>query len=495
MSEIVFLEELIPIIDSLNYGTSDEVDSFIKRTELIITKIFGKESQYLKDFKQICFFPENNSNLINFLSTKTRGIREAKNLVDIMITDLRITNELNSKSNYSKDIPVEKIMKMKNNKIQLATRRNILDGFLITRILWYGELSQSSFLGRLYDLSKLPSYDSRYNTASEDIDKHTLFNFDWPDEWIFTDNRFNLLHATDKEFIDFLCLTIHPTVRKNTDEITTLIEIYSNNLKRDGFKVEKSDEIAGQLVFIITNDTTSENQNKTISIIDSTELKSALVIGCSKYENGPLINPFNDATAMDAILKKLGFNVTTMFDTNQKELKSTIDKFGEALKGCDIGLFYFAGHGIQVKGQNYLVPIDANLKSEKMVEYDCVEASRILSYMEDAKTLVNLLILDACRNNPFERSWGRGIGLRGLATMNAPKGSLIAYSTSPGTTASDGDGNNGLYTESLLNHISEKSISINTMFQKVRTEVMEKSNEQQVPWESTSLTADFYFNK
>jgi uncharacterized caspase-like protein len=135
------------------------------------------------------------------------------------------------------------------------------------------------------------------------------------------------------------------------------------------------------------------------------------------------------------------------------------------------------------------------LTSEKLVEYDCVEAGRVLAHMEDARTSVNLIVLDACRNNPFERAWGRGIGQRGLATMNAPKGSLIAYSTAPGQTASDGSGNNGLYTEALLNHINGKSTPVNTMFQKVRLEVMQKSREEQIPWESTSLTADFYFNK
>lgn len=141
-----------------------------------------------------------------------------------------------------------------------------------------------------------------------------------------------------------------------------------------------------------------------------------------------------------------------------------------------------------------MVPRDANITSEKIVEYDCVETNRVLAHMEDTHVPVKIMVLDACRNNPFERSWGRGIGQRGLATMNAPKGSLIAYSTSPGTTASDGDGKNGLYTEALLNHIDGKGTPVNTMFQKVRLEVMEKSKEEQVSWESTSLTADFFFN-
>lgn len=381
-----------------------------------------------------------------------------------------------------------------DNKIKLSTRRNILDSFLITRIPWFGNLEQTSFLGRLYDLSLLPSLDLRYTTALEDIHKHTVLNNDWSDEWIFTDERFYILHSTDKDFLNFLCLTIHPTVRQESEEITTLLEIYTNNLKRDGFGLEKSEEIAGFPTFkpFEFDIATEVTKNATTS---KPEIKKALVIGCSTYQHsGVLVNPLNDANEMEKILQQLGFEVIKKIDPTQKELKIVIDEFGDGLKGSDVGLFYFAGHGVQVQGLNYLIPIDANLTSEKLVEYDCVEAGRVLAHMEDARTSVNLIVLDACRNNPFERAWGRGIGQRGLATMNAPKGSLIAYSTAPGQTASDGSGNNGLYTEALLNHINGKSTPVNTMFQKVRLEVMQKSREEQIPWESTSLTADFYFN-
>lgn len=385
---------------------------------------------------------------------------------------------------------------MAENKIQLSTRRNILDGFLITRIPWFGQLDQPSFLGRLYDLSRLPSYDGRYKTAGEDIHKHTVLNNDWTDEWIFTDARFNLLHSSDREFLDFLCLTLHPTVRQNDDELTTLLEIYTNNLKRDGFTIHKTGEIAGKPIFSPARLSAATTTTTTTTTTVKPEVKRALVIGCSAYQHAsPLVNPLNDANGMETTLQKLGFDVLKSIDPSQKELKIIIDDFGNSLKGSDVGLFYFAGHGVQVKGLNYLIPIDANLTSERLVEYDCVEAGRILAHMEDARTSVNLIVLDACRNNPFERSWGRGIGLRGLATMNAPKGSLIAYSTAPGTTASDGSGSNGLYTEALLNHIHGKGSPVNTMFQKVRLEVMEKSKEAQIPWESTSLTADFYFNR
>jgi hypothetical protein len=400
------------------------------------------------------------------------------------------------RSTHKRQSEIEKLIPVtKPQKIKLPTRRNILDSFLVTRISWHGNLDQASFLARLYNLSSLPSNDSRYNTATEDIYKHTVANDDWPEDWIFTDDRFNLLHASDNEFLEFLCMTLHPTVRENNLELTTLLEIYTNNLKRDGFTLDTIGEVGGRPTFgpIEFNSINTTSLTKTTTLMP--EKRKALVIGCSAYKASPLVNPLNDANEMQAVLESLGFEIKKVIDPTQKELKMAIDQFGDSLKGSDVGLFYFAGHGVQVKGLNYLIPVDANVISEKMVEYDCVEAGRVLAYMEDARTSVNLMILDACRDNPFERSWGRGIGQRGLATMNAPKGSLIAYSTAPGHTASDGNGKNGLYTEALLNHISGKSSPVNTMFQKVRLEVMEKSKEEQIPWESTSLTADFYFNK
>ncbi len=309
---------------------------------------------------------------------------------------------------------------MATNRIQLTTRRNILDGFLITRISWFGQLDQPSFLGRLYDLTKLPSNDSRYKTVGEDIHKHTVLNDDWPEEWIFTDDRFNILHSSDKDFLDFLCMTVHPTVRQNNDELTTLLEIYSNNLKRDGFAIEKSGEITGRPLFSAIDLTKSTTTTTTTTV--RPETRKAIVIGCSAYQFAtPLVNPLNDANGMEAVLQSLNFEVFKYIDPSQKELKIAIDEFGENIKGSDVGLFYFAGHGVQVKGLNYLIPIDANLTSEKIVEYDCVEVGRVLAHMEDARTDVKLIVLDACRNNPFERSWGRGIGQRGLASMNAPK--------------------------------------------------------------------------
>jgi hypothetical protein len=226
-----------------------------------------------------------------------------------------------------------------------------------------------------------------------------------------------------------------------------------------------------------------------------TERKLALVIGNGNYAVSILPNPENDARAMSDVLRKLGFTVIEYENLNQTQIKKVIDDFGLRLKGNDVGLFYYAGHGIQAKGYNYLIPVDAQLKTEEQVEYDCVRADRILALMETSGTKINIIILDACRNNPFERSWTRSTTGKGLAFMSAPRGTLIAYATAPGSTASDGSGKNGLYTSALLESIQIPDITIIQMFQNVRDIVTKKSNDQQTPWESTSLTADFYFNR
>jgi hypothetical protein len=226
---------------------------------------------------------------------------------------------------------------------------------------------------------------------------------------------------------------------------------------------------------------------------NSTKKRIALLIGNGAYINSILANPENDAREFKNALIRFGFDVVEYENLNQIQMKKAIDEFGVRLKNYDVGLFYYAGHGIQSKGINYLIPVDAILGSEQQVEYDCVQADRILGAMEASGAKVNIIILDACRNNPFERSWTRAISGKGLAYMNAPGGTLIAYATAPGSTASDGSGKNGLYTSAILESIKIPNITILQMFQNVRSIVSQKSNKQQIPWESTSLTGDFYF--
>lgn len=227
----------------------------------------------------------------------------------------------------------------------------------------------------------------------------------------------------------------------------------------------------------------------------------ALVIGNSSYLHaGKLRNPINDARSMSSTLTSLGFQVLKYEDVSLSEMKEAVDKFGKLISQSDVSLFFYAGHGIQVNGKNYLIPVDAKIESKNDVEYNSLDAGRILSKMEERQEKTNIIILDACRNNPFERSWNRAVkinggGGTGLAFMNAPSGSLIAYSTAPGNTASDGEeGTNGLYTASLIKEMKTPNISIEEMFKRVRVDVEQKSHGRQVSWESTSLKGSFFFN-
>ena len=226
------------------------------------------------------------------------------------------------------------------------------------------------------------------------------------------------------------------------------------------------------------------------------EKRLALVVGNSDYPgSNKLANPINDANDMAAALKKLGFEVMLATNLNNRGMRETINNFGDKLRDYQVGLFYYAGHGVQSKGRNYLVPLDAKPESENEIEYDCLLADRILTKMEDARTRTNIVVLDACRDSPFERSWKRGGGDNGLATMDAPIGSVIAYATAPGKTAADGNGRNGLYTAALLKALQTPNQTIIQLFQQVRAEVLRQSNNKQLPWESTSLTGDFYFQR
>ena len=225
------------------------------------------------------------------------------------------------------------------------------------------------------------------------------------------------------------------------------------------------------------------------------EKRLALVIGNSNYQHGgELKNPVNDAKAIATSLQELGFEVMKFENVTQTQMKQAINGFGVKLKGYDVGVFYYAGHGIQHKGTNYMIPIEADLQAAEQIEYDCVAADRVLAYMDAASAKINVIIMDACRNNPFERSWNRSAGGGGLALMNAPTGSLIAYATAPGRVASDGEASNGLYTSALLKYLKDPGLNIEQVFKRVRTEVSDKSFGAQVPWETTSLTGgDFYF--
>jgi formylglycine-generating enzyme required for sulfatase activity len=220
----------------------------------------------------------------------------------------------------------------------------------------------------------------------------------------------------------------------------------------------------------------------------------ALVIGNGAYRNAPVLkNPPNDARDMAETLSRLGFTVEHGVDLDQRQMKSMIRQFGQKLKAGGQGVFYYAGHGVQSKGRNYLIPVDAVIESEADVEDAGMDVQLLLNYMDDAQNGLNIVILDACRNNPFARSMRSAEN--GLAQVDAPTGTLIAYATAPGKVASDGAGKNGLYTSELLKQMMVPGLSVTDMFMRVRAEVVKQTGGKQVPWEASSLIGSFSFNE
>jgi formylglycine-generating enzyme required for sulfatase activity len=218
----------------------------------------------------------------------------------------------------------------------------------------------------------------------------------------------------------------------------------------------------------------------------------ALVIGNSLYKDAPLKNPVNDAADMAKTLSKMGFKVDKLLNARRRDMKKAISQFGNKLhQENTIGLFYFAGHGVQVDGSNFLLPIGAEVESEADIEFEAINAGRILSQMSRAGNGLNMVILDACRNNPFARSFRSST--RGLARMDAPKGSLILYATSPGDVAADGSGRNGLFTEKLMHHINQPGLKIEDVFKQTAISVSQQSRQKQVPYIEGVILGDFYF--
>jgi uncharacterized caspase-like protein len=218
----------------------------------------------------------------------------------------------------------------------------------------------------------------------------------------------------------------------------------------------------------------------------------ALVIGNGVYREAPkLANPVNDARAMAAALERVGFRVTLLTDGSHRRMEEAIDTFGLALRPEDVGLFYYSGHGVQVRGENYLIPVDANPKAATVLKFEALNAARVLGMMEAAGNRLNLVILDACRNNPF-KGFTKGLD-PGLARMDAPSGSLLAYATAPGQVAEDGAGRNSPYTAALLRHLPTRGLKVEDVFKRVRTDVERATRKAQTPWEATSLKGDFYF--
>ena len=225
----------------------------------------------------------------------------------------------------------------------------------------------------------------------------------------------------------------------------------------------------------------------------SYDQKTALIIGNTNYEVGKLRNPVNDARTLGETLEQMGFDVLVKYDLDKEGLRAAVREFGNAIQARPgVAFFYYSGHGLQSDGVNYLVPVDADIQEEYEIADQCVSADQVLRMLTTYDNPFNIIILDACRNNPYESRYRSAS--RGLAQPEiVPTGSIMAYSTSPGRTASDGEGENGLYTQELVKAMNIPGLDIEDVFKQTRINVMAISDEQQIPWETSSLVGDFYF--
>jgi hypothetical protein len=223
------------------------------------------------------------------------------------------------------------------------------------------------------------------------------------------------------------------------------------------------------------------------------EKRIALIIGNSVYANNSVLkNPVNDANLMESTLKELGFEVIKKINAKKTEMDAAVREFSEKLPSYNVALFYYAGHGIQVEGKNYMIPTDAKLEKPSDCKFETIRVDYLVEEFERYPQNTNIVILDACRNNPYA-SWSRG-GAEGYKTMSFTSGTIIAYATSEGKTAADGKGDNGLYTEELVKQMMIPQ-SVSNVFMKTRVEVKKISGGQQIPLEQNQLDGDFFFKK
>ena len=225
---------------------------------------------------------------------------------------------------------------------------------------------------------------------------------------------------------------------------------------------------------------------------DALAKRVALVVGNSNYSERPLRNPVNDGNLMQAALKELGFEVSLLRNADRRTLLAGLREFEGKVRDADVALFFFAGHGMQVGGNNYLIPVGGAIQNETDVPDESVDAGSVLRRLEDARSKVALVILDACRDNPFagaSRSANRGLG-----RMSAPTGTIVAYSTAPGSTAADGTGSNGVYTEQLVRQLKAPNLDIKEVFDRTAQEVERITGGKQRPREEVGLRGKFVLN-
>lgn len=305
-------------------------------------------------------------------------------------------------------------------------------------------------------------------------------------------------YDTDSKRGTITTVEVKITVSDNTgvDKVIISDKSYTANAER---AFEKTMTLPDNYDLIVKAYDTNGNEtvystkiklNNAIIVTD----KVALVIGNSAYtHSAPLKNPKNDAMAMAATLEGLGFEIIKILDATKDEMMTALKAFSNKIAETDVALLYFAGHGMQVNSKNYLIPVDAEFKNGASdVDFESINVemlTKVMNYNIGRTDRLNMMVLDACRNNPY-RKWDRG-GASGLARMSAPSGTIVAYSTSPGSVASDGEGENGLYTGELIKQL-KISQRIEDIFINTRNAVEEKSNGQQSPWELARLKGKYF---
>jgi len=231
------------------------------------------------------------------------------------------------------------------------------------------------------------------------------------------------------------------------------------------------------------------------------EKRVALVVGNSAYKQAnPLANPVNDASEIASALKASGFDVILGVDLDKRTFDTKVRDFAELLESADVAIFFYAGHGLQVAGRNYLIPVDARLQGERDLDFDAENLDFILKQMELGRAdKTNIVFLDACRDNPFAQNLARSMGTRsasigkGLAQVDTGVGTFIAYSTQPGNVALDGKGKNSPFTAALAKHVRESGRDLTSVMIEVRKDVLAATDGKQVPWDHSALTGEFYF--
>jgi hypothetical protein len=300
-------------------------------------------------------------------------------------------------------------------------------------------------------------------------------------------------------------------VKSKSEVTSTGISVNGNTyrgmktVKNDGYQMRINETVtlregSNEIVLSATNSCGTTTKTYTVSYTKAytepvyAEKRVALVIGNSNYQSSPLANPVNDANDIAASLRDVGFDVKTVLNGSKRDMENAIADLRKRSDKNTVALFYYAGHGIQKDGCNYLVPVDANMQDAADVEYACTDVNRVLSNMEASGCTMNIIILDACRDNPFERSWSRGLGTRGLSTLNAPRGTFISYATAPGDVAQDGKGRNSPYADAFIKTLKTPGLGLYDFFQKVEIQVENNTGGTQIPWMSSSFRGQFYFN-